>query len=94
MDGLGKLNLGFLTKKIDLIHHRKIFYDRTDTNIHFFYLPCQRVYGFKKWSNPDTFMKLSKSQGLLNLSCFDLKQNLDPNILASQKPQVSKWNLE
>ena len=82
-----------------MTHHRKIFYDRTDTNIHFFYLPCQRVYGFKKWSNPDTFMKLSKSQGLLNLSCFDFKvtitkQNLDPNILASQMPKVSKWNLE
>ena len=43
--------------------------------------------------------KLSNSQGLQNLSCFNFKvtitkQNLDPSILASQKPKVSKWNLE
>ena len=121
IDGLRKLKLGFLTKKIDLIHkiywplsvcifcrtscylimthHRKIFYDRYDANIHLFYLPCQRVYGFKKWSNPDTFMKLSNSQGSLNLSCFDFKftitkQNLDPNILAIQKHKCRNgiWN--
>ena len=42
-------------------------------------------------------MELSNSQGLLNLSSFDCKititkQNLDLNILASQKPKVSKWD--
>ena len=82
-----------------MTHYRKIFYDRTDANIHLFYLACQRVYDFKKWSNPDTFMKLSNSQGSLNLSCFDFKftitkQNLDPNILASQNSEAISVEME
>ena len=50
-------------------------------------------------SKNGAIQKLLNLQSLQNLICFNFKvaitkQNLDPSILASQKPKVSKWNLE